>query len=308
MNLDTDFDFQTIELLPDYEGRVTSTLISSKFNVGNRKSVLYLHGYIDYFFHPHLCEKFHDHGIDFYALDLRKYGRSILQHQHPNYCMHMDEYFEEVSFAIQQIHASGNVPIILLGHSTGGLLASNYMNDGKERSRIESLVLNSPFLAFNQSRIKQRLTLIAARAIAALLPFSKIDGALSPAYAQSVHKSYFGEWEFNLEWKPIEGFPTYFKWILAIAKAQKKLLNSNIEVPVLVMHSSRSRELSNFSEEAMSADIVLNVKDILEIGSQLGKRVTLLEIDNAQHDIFLSPKTVRDEAFEKMFNWLQRDR
>ena len=308
MNLDTDFDFQTIQLVPDYEGEVSSTLISSKLNVGNRKSVLYLHGYIDYFFHPHMCEEFINNGVDFYALDLRKYGRSILPHQHPNYCMDMEEYFEEVSIAIRQLRASGGgAPIYLLGHSTGGLLASCYVNDGKERSCIKKLILNSPFLEFNQPRIVRRVSLLAAKTVSAFLPYAKIDGALSPVYAQSVHKSYFGEWDFNLEWKPIEGFPSYFMWILAIARAQQRLHSSNIEVPTLVMHSSRSRKLSTFSEEAMSSDIVLNVEDIKKIGSQLGKQVTLLEIDDAQHDIFLSPKKVRDEAFEQMFAWLRVD-
>jgi hypothetical protein len=51
MNIDKDFTFQTIKLTPDYDGEAIATLISSKRNLGNRKSVLYLHGYNDYFFH-----------------------------------------------------------------------------------------------------------------------------------------------------------------------------------------------------------------------------------------------------------------
>jgi len=169
---------------------------------------------------------------------------------------------------------------------------------------ISKLILNLPFFEFNQSRIKRKVTQMLAKVVAAFLPYSKIDGALSSVYPKSIHSSYFGEWDFNLEWKPIEGFPTYFKWILAIAKAQKKLLSSTIENPVLVMHSSRSRILSTFSEEAMSSDIVLNVEDMKRVGSQLSNQVTLVEIENAQHDIFLSPKKVRDEAFRQMFGWL----
>ncbi len=40
MDLGIGFNYQTLELLPDYEGQVNSTLISSKFNTGNRNSVL----------------------------------------------------------------------------------------------------------------------------------------------------------------------------------------------------------------------------------------------------------------------------
>lgn len=72
-----DYNSQTIRLKPDYEGEVTATLVSSKFNVGNRKSVLYLYGYIDYFFQAHLGEKFIANDFDFYALDMRKYGRNF---------------------------------------------------------------------------------------------------------------------------------------------------------------------------------------------------------------------------------------
>lgn len=195
--------------------------------------------------------------------------------------------------------------IYLLGHSTGGLLACSYMNDGKERHCIERLILNSPFLEFNTPRIQRTITLLLARSISLFLPYANIKGALSPVYAQSLHKDYFGEWNFNMAWKPIEGFPTYFKWIISIERAQKKLRHSKIKVPILVMHSNRSKILSKFSEEAMSSDIVLNIEDIKRIGSQLGDKVTLLEIENAQHDIFLSLKEVRDEAYKQMFIWLK---
>src|SRR5690554_4479848 len=107
MDINKDYTTQTINLKPDYEGEVTATLIASKANVGNRKSVLYLHGFVDYFFHAHLGEEFNTNDYDFYALDLRKYGRSLLEHQHPNYCRHIEEYFEEISIAIRQLYETG---------------------------------------------------------------------------------------------------------------------------------------------------------------------------------------------------------
>ena len=307
VNLHKDYTEQTIKLTSDYEGEVTATLISSKFNTRNRKSVLYLHGYIDYFFHPHMGEKFIANSFDFYALDLRKYGRSLLKHQHPNYCKDIEEYFEEITIVIQQIHDLSKAPIYLLGHSTGGLIASSYMNYGKKRDLIDALILNSPFLDFNQSNFEKSTSYLVAKIISTISTYSKINGAISPAYAQSIHKSFYGEWDFNLDWKPIKGFPTYFKWILAISKAQKKIAYSKIEVPILVMHSSDSLKISTFSKDAMSKDIVLNIEDIKRVGIKLGGNVTLLEIENAQHDIFLSPKAVREVAFEKMFSWLSEN-
>ncbi len=303
MDLEKDYTSQTLQLAPDYEGEVTAVLTSSNFNVGNRKSVLYIHGYIDYFFHPHVGEKFSENNFDFYALDLRKYGRSLLEHQHPNYCKNIEEYFEEISTAIRQIDKASS-STYLLGHSTGGLIASSYMNDGKERGLVDGLILNSPFLDFNQSKVEKFVSYYVAKIVSKMANFSKIGGAIPPAYAQSLHKDFHGEWDFNQDWKPIKGFPTYFKWVVAIADAQKKLEQSNISVPILIMHSSDSAKVSRFSEDAMSKDIVLDIEDIKRVGLELGDKVTLLRIDGAQHDIFLSRKEVRDVAFEKMFSWL----
>ena len=64
MDILKDYTNQTIKLKPDFEGEVTATLVSSKFNTGNRKSVLYLHGYVDYFFQSHLGEKFIENNFD----------------------------------------------------------------------------------------------------------------------------------------------------------------------------------------------------------------------------------------------------
>ena len=57
----------------------------------------------------------------------------------------------------------------------------------------------------------------------------------------------------------------------------------------------------------MTHDIVLNVEDIKRVGQQLGKNVTLLQIDQAQHDIFLSPEPVRNNGFEKNVCLVEED-
>ena len=302
-----DYTSQTIKLKPDYEGEVTATLVQSKFNTGNRKSVLYIHGYIDFFFHAHVGEKFIAHQFDFYALDLRKYGRSLMSYQRPNFCKDIQEYFEEITLALRQIHESSNGNIFLLGHSTGGLIASSYMNFGEEKGLIKGLVLNSPFLDFNLSAFEKTVVYGLSKMITKFFPYAKISGVLPRAYVESIHKDFHGEWDFNLDWKPVNGFPIYFAWVLAIRAGQQKLINSKITVPILVLHSDASARLFKFSEEAMSKDIVLGVEDMKRVGVKLGEEVTLLEIENAQHDIFLSSKNVRGEAFKQMFNWLNSE-
>ena len=139
-------NFEEIPLKDDYEGKVIATFISSKNNVGNRPSILYVHGFVDFFFHIHLMDAFNEKGYDFYALDLRKYGHSLLSHQHPNYCKNIEEYFEELDISINKVKAlSGNHKLMLIAHSTGGLTTSLYLNKGKEKDKVNGLMLNSPF-------------------------------------------------------------------------------------------------------------------------------------------------------------------
>ena len=69
--------------------------------------MLYVHGFVDYFFQTHLAEFFTARGYDFYALDLRKYGRSLLDHQTPNFCRDMSEYFPEIDAAVRIIRDGG---------------------------------------------------------------------------------------------------------------------------------------------------------------------------------------------------------
>ncbi|CAF4765107.1 unnamed protein product, partial [Rotaria sp. Silwood2] len=52
-------------------------------------------------------------------------------------------------------------------------------------------------------------------------------------------------------------------------------------------------------------DIVLNVKAMRRIASMISSQVTIYEIENAKHDIFLSKQSVREKAFDLMFRWLR---
>jgi alpha-beta hydrolase superfamily lysophospholipase len=61
----------------------------------------------------------------------------------------IEEYFEEISIVIRQINDLSRA-CYLLGHSTGGLTASSYMNTGAERNRINALI-KFAFLDFYQS-------------------------------------------------------------------------------------------------------------------------------------------------------------
>ncbi|HEU4347317.1 MAG TPA: alpha/beta hydrolase, partial [Actinoplanes sp.] len=77
------YERYVIDLPPDDEGPVVATLVRRRADNPSRRAVLYVHGWVDYFFQTHLADFFVERGWDFYALDLRKYGRSLLAHQTP---------------------------------------------------------------------------------------------------------------------------------------------------------------------------------------------------------------------------------
>lgn len=298
-------NYEQIALKDDYEGNVEATLISSQFNTHKRPSVLYVHGFIDYFFHPHLIEFLNENGFDFYALELRKYGHSLLPHQHPNYCRKMEEYFEELDLVIEKITRENNQPLVLLGHSTGGLLTSLYLNKGRYEDKVAALVLNSPFLETNVPTLARKILKPVTGFLGSMVPFGKLDGMLAPIYPSSIHKDFKGEWFFDLKLKPIKGFPVYFKWSRAIMDAQDELKsNSNIKQPVLLLHSSDSYLPKKHEDRVFKSDIVLNVEHMKEIGPKLGNNVTMVEIEHGMHDLFLSRKPVREHALKEMLVWL----
>jgi alpha-beta hydrolase superfamily lysophospholipase len=299
------FTFEKLKLKDDNEGEVFATLISAKANTPNRSSVLCIHGYVDYFFQLHMAERFNREGYDFFALDLRRHGRSLLPHQRPNFCTDLTEYFEEIDLAIEKISAENPDKIILLGHSTGGLISAMYMNTGKARNKIDALILNAPFLDFNQSPFLRPLSRIVAGIMSRVFPGTSIKKTIPPAYGQSLHKEHFGEWDYNLSWKPIEGFKTWFVWVDAVFRAQRSLRFSKIQIPVLVLHSNKSARIFKYKPIAQTNDVILNVDDIKRISPHLGPNVHLEEVENAVHDVFLSAKPVREKAVNIMFAWLK---
>lgn len=307
MTLD-DFTQQILYMEDDYEGRVIATLLRSNQNINGRKSVLFIHGYNDYFFHVHLAEEFHYHGYNFYALDLRKHGRSILPHQHQNYCRSISEYYEEISEALRIIHRENHKEIMLLGHSTGGLICSSYMNDGSQKDLVHALILNAPFLEFNLPFWQKSVIVPLSGLLSLFSPFAFRKKPFAHLYGSSISGKYKGEWDFNEKWKPIGGFPAYLRWVYAVFKTQRKLhRSSDIKVPVLIIHSDKSIKLKKWDDIIYESDIVLNIAHMKKYGKRLGNTVDFIEVKGGIHDIFLSSKEVRISAIEQMFKWIGKN-
>jgi alpha-beta hydrolase superfamily lysophospholipase len=295
----------SLQFPDDYDGQVVATLVRAPRLRNSRRAVLYVHGFVDYFFQQHLADAYAAHGYDFYALDLRKYGRSLRPGQHSNFCRDLSEYDAEITRALEIIEADERYSFLLLnGHSTGGLVAALYADHGARRAEIDALFLNSPFFEFNTPPALSALRQVLAQ-VGRVAPFANLPDALSPIYGESIHKQYRGEWDYDLNWKPLKGFPAYWGWLNAIQKAQGSVhAGLNIQCPVLVMHSSKSGNGKEWREEFRECDAVLNVEQIRRRSEKLGPKVTQIEIQGGLHDLTLSRSDVRARVFEELFRWL----
>jgi hypothetical protein len=98
------FEQLTMTLTPDDEGAVTATLVRRVPKLTDPPDsgidVLYLHGWSDYFFQIELADFFAALGIGFYAVDLRKYGRSRLPEQTPGFVADLATYDEDLAAAL----------------------------------------------------------------------------------------------------------------------------------------------------------------------------------------------------------------
>lgn len=296
---------QTIPLTPDDEGPVEATLVRHAASDGER-AVLYVHGFVDYFFQRELAEFYAARGYAFYALDLRKSGRSLGAHQTPYFVHAVGDYFEELDAAAAAIRADGHRQILVNGHSTGGLTAALWAHERRTGGNgPDALFLNSPFLDLNMPYVSRELTGGLAAAVGPRRPYRILPGGLSELYPRSIHRDHEGEWEFDLALKPIEGFPIRAGWLHAIRRAQKQLHRGlDVRVPALVMCSTASSRPRGWDDVLQRSDSVLDADLIARWATAIGRHVTCLRVEDGMHDLVLSAPPVRQQVYAELERWL----
>lgn len=291
---------ETIPLRDDEEGPVHATLVRRRAEHPTGRAVLHVHGFADYFFQTAYAEWWAQRGYDFYALDLRKYGRSIAAHHTPNYVDDLHTYFEELDQAWNRISdRDEHDHVVLSGHSTGGLVTCLWAHD--RRPGLRGVVLNSPWFDLQGPPWLRTVGTSMIKQLAARSPRKVIPRKVSGFYARSLHRDHEGEWDFDLTWKPLESWPVYAGWLAAIRHGHAEL-QSGIEVdaPALVLCSTRSTYPADMGEDVHTSDIVLDVAQIRRWAPCLGRHVTIAAIDGAVHDVFLSREAPRAQAYDEL--------
>lgn len=315
------FEALTLTLDDDDEGEVVATLVRRAVATDDHLpdvgvDVLYVHGWVDYFFQTHLADFWERLGVRFYALDLRKYGRSIRPHQTPGFVTSLRTYDQDIEAALAVMgHAKPVVepdpavePVetprrfVLMGHSTGGLVLSLWT--AAHPGRAAGVVLNSPWLEFQTREVGRRMLGPGVRAQAVIAPRSHLVNVDQGFYVRSISSRYDGGWEYDSTWRPDAGWRATPAWLSAIFRGQERVAHGlGINAPVLVLLSARSTPPVRWSDEMMRTDSVLDVVGIARRVPDLGSLVTLARIDGALHDVTLSAPEVRDVVWHELTRW-----
>lgn len=299
---------------PDGEGPVEATLVRYRphGSTSPERAVVYVHGFTDYFFQHHLAEHFAGKGFAFYALDLRKCGRSLREGQTPHFVTDLAFYDVELDKALSLIREDSSVgSIVLTAHSTGGLILPLWLDRRNRREGgtaglgIEGVVLNSPWFDLQGPAAIRSVGTTAIDLIGRVKAKTPVPGSGLDTYGVSLSKEHHGEWEYNLDWKPLAGFPVRFGWIRAIRHGHAALHRGlDIGVPSLILRSKVTHFSRKYSSETDVADAVLDVRQIARWAGCLGDRTTVVPIEGARHDVFLSQPTPRARAFDELDEWL----
>ncbi|GAA1344881.1 alpha/beta hydrolase [Arthrobacter roseus] len=278
-------------------------------------NILYIHGWSDYFFQANLARFWHRHGARFYAVDLHCYGRSLRVGQTPGYVADLIEYDDDIQAALDVIavepnndSTSGTLdgterPLILMGHSAGGLTLSWWAH--RNPGLASALVLNSPWLEFQGAELGRRAIAPLVQLRARFNPLAPLPAIDPGIYSRAVSSGFEGTWTYNEQWRPARGFAVTPAFLNAIFQAQAAVATGlSIDCPVLVMLSDKDYLQPRWSESATRADVALNVHAVAHRALSLGDTVTIVRIKNAMHDIFLSEDSVRQEAYAQIERWL----
>lgn len=144
-----------------------------------RAHLLLMHGIAEHAGrHAHVASAFAQTGIETHAYDLRGFGASGGPRAYVDRWSEYHDDVEDQLAAIRQV--AGELPVVLYGHSMGGLIALGYVLADPPRPAPDLLVLSAPAIAASVARWKRALADVLGRVLPrALVPNDLPAGGLS---------------------------------------------------------------------------------------------------------------------------------
>ncbi|MET1035472.1 MAG: alpha/beta hydrolase [Arthrobacter sp.] len=266
--------------------------------------VLSVHGWTDYFYNAELARFWSGRGYRFYALELRRYGRSLRAWQTPGFVQDLREYDDDIDAALSAIRADvGRLgDVVCVAHSTGGLVASLWAD--RHPGAFSALVLNAPWLELQGSSLVRAAAAGLLDPVARRRPRAKLKLPEVDHYWQSLSAEAHGEWALHPLWRPRHSFPVTVGWMTAVLAGHAAVSRGlDIRAPILVLTSDRTQLGTQFDPAMLTADAVIDVEVVRQRALKLGRAVTVVRVENAMHDLFASAAPARSAAYDAVTRW-----
>lgn len=231
----------------------------------------------------HVIDTLGPMGASLWILDHQGHGRSHGKRGHVN---DFNDYINDLKTLVELVRSDNidQLPVLLLGHSMGGLIALLFA--GQFPQHIEGLILSSPLLGLPKPP-PPVLRFIACR-LSAIWPTFSLDNQLDPALIshdpdevnaytqdQRVHNRISARW-----------FTQCMAAILAANAAPEK-----IRVPILMQVAG--------SDGLVSAPSAIAFFDTLTVADK-----TLCHYESLYHEIFNETPENRKKVLEELRQWV----
>lgn len=266
-------------------------------------ALVYVHGWSDYYFNAELAEFAVERGWRFYALDLPAHGRSIGPIGQPGYVPSAARYLDSIDAALGVAEAEGAGPLVLMGHSTGGLAVA--LEAQRRPERLAAVVLSSPWLVPHGGWGAGRVLEFALATTAERHPERVLPLPARGYFWRAVAREAGGEWDLRSDFRPRAAFPVRAGWLHAILSAQRELAaGPRVAIPALLLASTKSDTGLLWREHMRSRDAVLSIGPMRRAAASVCSSLDEVLVHGGLHDVLLSPPAVRREAYARLGAWL----
>jgi acylglycerol lipase len=198
-----------------------------------RAHVLLIHGIAEHAGrHAHVATRFAQAGIETHAFDLRGFGASSGRRA---YLDRWSRYHDDVEDRLAAIRAvSERRPVVLYGHSMGGLIALGYVLADAQRPAPDLLVLSAPAIGANVALWKRSLADVLGR----IAPRMEIANDLPPGGL-----SHDGQVELDYRSDPLNYHSTTTRLGMELFGEQARVASRVAQIaslprPTYVLHGS----------------------------------------------------------------------
>lgn len=246
-------------------------------------TLLFVHGLAEHSGrYGHVLGHFAKRGFDCWAFDYRGHGRS------PGLRVHIDR-FDELDGDVAAVRnmvaeASPGVPLVMVGHSQGGLLT---LRHALARPRgLRGIIVSSPFLGIHPaSRPPAALQMVAniVSTFAKRLMFSKVADPALLSRRPGIAEAYVAD--------PLVSSTVSARWFTEVVRAQADTdaRAAELAVPALIMQSGDDRLTDPAATRSWA-------------GNAPADLVEYVEWDGFYHEMFNEPE--RELVFAHMERWL----